>query len=58
MKNREYYKAGIDNKFLIMKIQKYSQRRPEFEAGLSIVDVMMFNKPEKINEMLDDYRLL
>ena len=53
----KYYKAGIEIKFLSMNIQKYSQERPEFEAGLSIVDVMMFNKPEKINEMLDDYML-
>ena len=54
----KYYKAGIDIKFLSMSIPKYPQRRPEFEAGLSIVDVMMFNKPEKINAMLDDYVLL
>jgi len=54
----KFYKAGMDIKFLNMNIQKYSQRRPEFEANLSIVDTMMFNKPEKINEMLDDYRLL
>lgn len=54
----KYYKAGIDIKFLSMNIQKYPQRRPEFEARLSIVDIMMFNKPEKINEMLDDYMLL
>ena len=54
----KYYRARIDIKFLRMNIQKYSQRRQEFEAGLSIVDVMMFNKPEKINEMLDDYMLL
>ena len=54
----KYYKAGIDIKFLSMNIQKYSQERPEFEAGLSIIDIMMFNKPEKINEMLEDYRLL
>lgn len=53
----KYYKAGIDIKFLIMNIQKYPQSRSEFEARLSIIDVMMFNKPEKINEMLDDYML-
>jgi len=53
----KYDKFGIDIKFLKMNSQKYSQNRPEFEADLSIVDVMMFNKPEKINKMLDDYRL-
>jgi hypothetical protein len=54
----KYYKAGIEIKFLSINIQKYSQSRQEFEPSLSIVDVMMFNKPEKINEMLDDYVLL
>jgi len=54
----KYYKAEIDIKFLSMNIPKYSQRRPEFVPRLSIIDVMMFNKPENINEMLDDYLLL
>ena len=38
----------------------YSQRRgPEnFVPGLSIIDVMMFNNPEVINRMLDDYYFL
>ena len=54
----KYYKAGIDIKFLSMNIQKYPQSRPEFEGNLSIVDIMMFNTPEKTNEMLDNYRLL
>lgn len=54
----KYESAGIDIKFLKMNLPRYPQRRPEFEAGLSIVDVMMFNKPSKINEMLYDYELL
>ncbi len=54
----KYYKAGIDIKFLKMNIQKYPQGRPEFEERLSIIDVMMFNKPGRIYEMLDDYILL
>ena len=38
----------------------YPQRRgPEnIETGLSIIDVMMFNSPETIREMLDDYELV
>jgi hypothetical protein len=57
--NRNKYKNdGIDIKFLKMNLQMYSQKRFDFEAGLSIVDVMMFNGPEKINKMLDDYILL
>ena len=54
----KYCNAGIDIRFLSMNIQKYPQGQPEFEARLSIVDIMMLNKPEKINEMLDDYMLL
>lgn len=37
----------------------YSQRRGQdnFEPGLSILDVMMFNSPEAINQMLLDFEL-
>lgn len=38
-------------------LQEYDQKRTIFEPGLSIIDVMMFNNPEKINLMLDDYEL-
>lgn len=57
--NREKYeKEGIMISFLKINLSQYSQRRQEFEAGLSIIDVMMFNQPTKINNMLDDYELL
>lgn len=55
---KKYDEAGIKISFLKMNLTKYPQRRPEFEAGLSIIDVMMFNEPSKINKMLDDYTLL
>ncbi|MBE6067116.1 MAG: glycine transferase [Clostridium lundense] len=54
----KYEKEQINIKFLKMNLQRYPQRRLEFEAGLSIIDVMMFNEPSKINAMLDDYQLL
>ena len=56
----KYEKAGVDLKFQKINIQPYPQRRgPEnIETGLSIIDVMMFNSPEKINEMLNDFELL
>jgi hypothetical protein len=54
----KYETAGIDINFIKVNLPSYPQRRPEFEAGLSIVDVMMFNEPEKINAMLDDYKLV
>ena len=54
----KYETAGIDINFIKMNLPSYPQRLPEFEAGLSIVDVMMFNEPEKINAMLDDFVLM
>lgn len=53
----KYKKAGVKLIFEKPKLEFYSQRRgPEnFEPGLSIIDVMMFNSPEQINEMLDKY---
>lgn len=54
----KYENAGIKTKFLRMNLTRYSQKRQEFEPGLSIIDVMMFNEPSKINEMLDNYELL
>lgn len=57
--NREKYeKEGIKINFLKMNLPRYSQKRPEFEAGLSIIDVMMFNEPNMINKMLDDYEFM
>ncbi|WP_375378254.1 WbqC family protein [Hymenobacter cellulosilyticus] len=38
-------------------MEPYSQRRPTFEAGLSIVDVLMFNTPEQVRTMLDAIEL-
>ena len=56
----KYDEAGIDLKFEGVNLNFYSQRRgPEnFVPGLSIIDVMMFNNPEVINRMLDDYYFL
>ena len=53
-------KAGIDLKFQKVNVQPYPQRRgPEnIEIGLSIIDVMMFNSPEEIKEMLNNYELI
>lgn len=57
--NRQKYELeGINIKFLKINISRYLQRRSQFEAGLSIIDVMMFNEPTQINNMLDDYKLL
>lgn len=56
--DREKYSTnGIDLHFQEMEITEYNQKAATFEAGLSIIDVMMFNSPEDINSMLDKYTL-
>lgn len=54
----KYEKAGLNIQFQQMNLEPYDQNRETFEAGLSIIDVMMFNSPEEINKMLDNYILV
>ena len=44
--------------FLKSNLTPYKQFKNEFEPGLSILDVMMFNPKERIKEMLLDYELV
>ena len=54
----KYEKENIKIYFQKINLHNYDQRRESFEKGLSIIDVLMFNSPEEINKMLDDYELL
>jgi hypothetical protein len=54
----KYERSQINLKFVKMNMPKYSQRRKEFEEGLSIIDMLMFNKPKAIIQMLDDFQLI
>jgi len=54
----DYRKEGIDASFIKHNLPPYDQKNDSFIEGLSIVDVMMFNSPEEINEMLDDYEII
>ena len=54
----KYESNQIELKFQRVNLVEYDQKRPTFEVGLSIIDVMMFNSVEQINKMLDDYELL
>ena len=54
----KYDKQGIKLFFQNVILQEYDQKRTLFEPGLSIIDVLMFNSPEEINVMLDNYKLL
>jgi hypothetical protein len=57
--DKEDYKSeGIDAKFLKYSFTPYKQPCKLFKPGLSIIDVMMFNHPEEIREMLKNYELV
>lgn len=57
--NKDVFKTnGIDLKFLKPEIMPYKQFKNDFVAGLSIIDVLMFNSAEKTNAMLDGYVLV
>lgn len=56
---KEYFaKYDIELKFIESKAIEYKQFNNEFIPYLSIIDVMMFNSPEEIKEMLNQYELL
>ncbi len=55
---KKYDQAGIELKFLNVKIEPYVQKIGYFEPGLSIIDIMMFNSVEEINMMLDNYEFI
>lgn len=49
---------GIELHFIKTQFTPYRQFGNEFVAGLSMIDVMMFNSVEHIRLMLDDYKLI
>ncbi len=57
--NKETFaQNGIQLNFIKMNAVRYQQFKNDFVPNLSVIDVMMFNSPEIINKMLDDYELL
>jgi hypothetical protein len=55
---KKFDKKGIDLKFLKFNLIEYNQHRSVFEPGLSIIDVMMFNSPGVIREILNQCELI
>ena len=55
---KKYIDSGIQIHFQKMNLQPYNQKRDNFEIGLSIIDVMMFNSVDEINIMLNDFELV
>lgn len=56
--NISFLNNDIELKFLKSKEINYSQFNNKFIPWLSIIDVMMFNSPHRIKEMLDEYELI
>jgi WbqC-like protein len=56
--NAKFEQSNIGLQFLQPVLKQYDQRRETFEPGLSIIDVMMFNGPAAIKNLLTDYQLV
>ena len=57
--DKDKFKAnGIDLKFVKTNLTPYTQFKNEFLPGLSLIDVLMFNGPEEINNMLKQFTLV
>lgn len=56
--NKEFQMANIELKFLKQSFDPYDQGSQVFLEGLSIIDVMMFNGPEQIRWMMNNYQLI
>jgi len=54
----DFDKAGIQLNFIKTHDIKYDQNTDSFMPNLSIIDVMMFNAPQDIVTMLQDYELI
>jgi hypothetical protein len=56
--NQQFEKENIKLSFINNTIRTYSQRRPSFEPGLSIIDILMYNDTPAISAMLDDIEVI
>lgn len=54
----DFANCGIRLKFLKTNNIEYRQFKNEFQSNLSILDVMMFNPPKKVNDYLNAYILI
>lgn len=56
--NMKFKNNNIELKFLKAHLKEYNQKKQAFIEGLSILDVMMFNKVSTISKMLDDFDII
>lgn len=54
----EFSLNGIQLKFLRTEDIMYQQFTNEFVPSLSVIDIMMFNSQEKINQIINNYKLI
>jgi hypothetical protein len=54
----KYEKNGIEIKFLNSIPAQYPQLNTNFQPFLSIIDILMFNSPKNIQEMLNQFELV
>lgn len=54
----EFKSNGIELKFLKPELTPYKQFKNDFVAGLSIIDVIMFNSVDEIKTMLNKFELV
>lgn len=55
---QKFQEKGLNLFFLEPTITEYNQLSGEFVGGLSMIDIMMFNTPEQIREMLSSFELV
>ncbi len=55
---KEFAENGIRLNFLQANLREYRQFKNKFVAGLSIIDIMMFNSKDEISKMLNDFELV
>ena len=49
---------GIDLHFVKTELSPYPQLKNEFVPGLSMIDVLMFNSPTEVKQLLTNYKLV
>lgn len=54
----DFKKESIKLSFIKPKVSTYKQFTGEFQPGLSIIDLMMFNSVEDIGAMLNNYEMI
>ena len=54
----DFKKNGLELSFLKTEFTPYKQFKNDFIPGLSMIDILMFNSPAEIKQMLNAYSLI